>query len=99
MGVFDSGDVSCNFTHGFYLDTASSMALELDTCDVRFLPAHMADGVDKDIRAPKVLFSITQNDPDVTLSSDTCAGARACSFAVADRLFPCVPPCAGAVVG
>ena len=72
---FTVTDKTCVFTHGFYLDTANSVTLELDTCNVRFVPAHMAKGVDKLISSAKVLFSFPQNDPEITLSSDTCTGA------------------------
>ena len=79
--VFGSANsASCVFTHGFFLDIATSMTLELDTCNVRFLPANLADGIDKEITSPKVLFSFTQNDADITLSSDTCTAAATMSL-------------------
>ena len=102
--LFTVKDKSCVFTHGFYLDTANAISLELDTCNVRFLPAHMAQGVDKQIRSAKVLFSFPQNDPDMTLSSDTCSGPplatccchllvpscpRNCSCVLGSRLTSC----------
>ena len=70
--IFDVSEPSCQFTDGFFLDRAKSIVLQLDTCELRFLPSHLASGVDQQITSPKVLFSYTQNDADVVLEADTC---------------------------
>jgi hypothetical protein len=59
--------MTCTFTHGFLLDSATSVRIELDTCNLRFLPAHLASGIDTQISASKVLFSFSQGDAEVTL--------------------------------
>ena len=73
-GIFDISDPACVSSHGFYLDRANSVNLELDTCSLRFLPAYLGHGADKEIKSPKVLFAFPNTDADIILSHDTCSG-------------------------
>ena len=78
--LFSAQDPSCVFTHGFFLDRVNSIVLKLDTCNLRFLPAHLGEGVDKGITSPKVLFSFSKHDPAVVLSHDTCTNVATFSL-------------------
>jgi len=67
----------CSFQSEFYLDTASSITLELDKCDLRFLPANPSifpKAGDNQVRALKVKFAYLKH-PLVELQSLTCSAS------------------------
>jgi len=66
-----SSTPSCEFTETYFLDKASSIHMELDSCTVRFLPTRLKPAPDNALQAIKVKIAY-ENAPGVTLQAETC---------------------------
>ena len=73
-GAFTSDGGRFDFQSEFYLDSLDSVAMDLDNCNLRFLPTRNYPFPTNRIAAIKVRFSYTV-DPEVRLISDTCSPA------------------------
>jgi len=62
---------SCVFTQQYFLDKAASMTLNLDNCNVRFLPARTQAPPDNELDGAKIKFSI-KSDPNIKLEGEWC---------------------------
>jgi hypothetical protein len=71
-GVFQAGGGPFSFSQEIYLDAVTSIQLDLDNCNVRFLPTRNFPFPTNAIAAIKLRFSIP-DDPQIRLRSDTCA--------------------------
>ena len=63
---------ACDYTQEFFLDTATQLVLDVDYCNVRFVPpSHFTSPSDTQITAMKVKFAILE-DPSIVLDANTC---------------------------
>jgi hypothetical protein len=71
-GVFESRAGPFSFGQEIYLDAVTSIQLDLDNCNVRFLPTRNFAFPTNAIAAIKLRFSIP-DDPQIRLRTDTCS--------------------------